>query len=59
MHLEEQNILKEECDELIVILDAIEWLDLQKLVKFLLRGRQSYLQFFYETFIRRSHRLGD
>lgn len=39
MHLEEQNILQEESYELIVVLDAIERLNLQKLVKFLLRGR--------------------
>lgn len=53
MHLEEQNILEEECDELIVILDTIEGLNLQKLVKFLLWGWQPYLQLFYKAFIRR------
>lgn len=52
MHLEEQNILQEECYEFIVVLDAIERLDLQEFVKFLFRGWQSNLEFFYKTFVR-------
>lgn len=52
MHLEEQNILQKEGDELIVILDAIERLDLQEFVKFLFGGWQSNLQFFHKTLVR-------
>ena len=52
MHLEEQNILQKEGDELIVILDAIERLDLQEFVKFLFGGWQSNPQFFYKTLVR-------